>query len=401
MLTVLFWIACAGVLYAYLGFPAAAALLALCSRPRAAISGPNPAFPRVSVIIVAYNEEENIESKIRNLLETDYPHELLEILLVSDASTDRTNDIARPFERDGVRLILQERRRGKSAGLNRAMALAQGDIVVMTDANAVYPAHTIASLARSFDDPAIGLVTGYTSYVVNNGPVGQAIHAYSVLERLIKRVESRWGCCVGADGAVFAVRRSLYRVLYDDDINDLVTPLGVVEQGYRSVLAEDAFCIEKPGKTLDSEFRRQSRITNRTLCALWRNRRLLDPFRFGLFSFFLFSHKVIRFFVPALLMFSAAAVALLAGAGAVYFCLGLVILAALVLPARTEATTALAFPSRAVSRLLNPLAIFLAVNAAMLHGWWLFLCGRRDVVWQHDRSLTPTGQSARSEPGPF
>ena len=392
MLTALLWIAFGGILYACLGFPAAAALVALGTRPRVASAGASGAFPRVSVIVAAYNEELSIESKIRNLLETDYPREILDILVVSDASTDRTNDIVRGFESEGVRLIVQEQRQGKTAGLNRAMALARGDIVVMTDANAGYPANTITSLVRGFDDPRVGLVTGYTRYQVNSGPMGRVINIYTSLERLIKRAESRWGCCVGADGAVFAIRRSLYRVLFDDDINDLVIPLGVVEQGYRSVLAGDAFCIESPGKSLDSEFRRQSRITNRTLCALWRNRRLLNPFRFGLFSFFLFSHKVVRFFVPIFLMLSAAAMVLLAGAGAVYLLLALGVVAVSALDARRHTTPALVFPLSAFSRLLNPLSIFMVVNIAILHGWWLFLCGRRDVVWQHDRSLTPTGR---------
>jgi cellulose synthase/poly-beta-1,6-N-acetylglucosamine synthase-like glycosyltransferase len=383
---VTFWIGCCGVLYVYIGFPAVAALLA--SRRRTQVSTkPNGAPVAVTVIISAYNEERSIEAKIRNVLAADYPRALLDVLVVSDASTDRTNDIARSFAEEGVRLIVQEKRRGKTAGLNRAMELARGDVVVFTDANATYPLDTIGTLVRYFQHPTIGLVTGYTRYVATSScAVAEATNVYTSLERVIKTAESRWGCCVGADGAIFAMRRSLYRRLLDDDINDFVLPLGVIDQGYRCVFAEDAFCSERPGKSLESEFRRQSRITNRTLRALWRNAHLLNPVRFGLFSFFLFSHKLVRFLVPVLLTFSGVALVLLARTGAIALIAGISALAAVALAASSDSRPAVAFPWAPAGRLLYLVNIFLTINIAVLQGWWNFLRGRSDVVWQHDRS---------------
>jgi cellulose synthase/poly-beta-1,6-N-acetylglucosamine synthase-like glycosyltransferase len=387
ILVAAFWIGCGGTAYAYFGFAAVLAVLAAAKRPRPAKAEPNGAPPSVTVIIPAYNEEQSIDAKIRNVLATDYPRGLLDVLVVSDASTDRTNDIARSFEQEGVRLIVQERRRGKTAGLNRAIELARGEIVVFTDANAMYPRDTIATLARYFARPTIGLVTGYTKYVVtSSGEITDATNAYTALERLLKTRESRWGCCVGADGAIFAMRRSLYRPLRDDDINDFVLPLGVVDQGYQCVFAEDAFCSENPGKSLESEFRRQARITNRTLRALWRNAHLLNPVHFGLFSFFLFSHKVVRFLVPVLLALAAVSLALLARTGPVYLMGGIGALAAVALAAGAHSRPAAASPWSSLSRLLASLNIFLTINIAVLQGWWSFLRGRRDVVWQHDRS---------------
>ncbi|OLE17272.1 MAG: hypothetical protein AUI36_36530 [Cyanobacteria bacterium 13_1_40CM_2_61_4] len=149
----------------------------------------------MTIIVPAYNEEQSVASKIRNVLVAEYPRALVEVLVVSDASTDRTNDIARSFEKDGVRLIVQERRRGKTAGLNRAVELARGSIVVFTDANATYAPEALGTLAGYFSDPSIGLVTGYTEYATtNNGAVAEATNAYTSLERVIKRAESRWGC---------------------------------------------------------------------------------------------------------------------------------------------------------------------------------------------------------------
>jgi cellulose synthase/poly-beta-1,6-N-acetylglucosamine synthase-like glycosyltransferase len=338
----------------------------------------------VTVIIPAYNEERSLDAKLRNVLATDYPSDRLEVIVVSDASTDRTNDIARSFADRGVQLLVQERRHGKSAGLNEAMKMSRGEVIVFTDANAMYSPSTIPTLVRYFDRPHIGLVSGYTRYVAaDRQDVAETTNVYTSLERVIKGAESRWGCCVGADGAIFAMRRTLFRPLRHDDINDLVLPLGVIEQGYECVLAGDAYCIEQPGTTLDSEYRRQSRITNRTLRALWRHIGLLNPMRFGRFSFFLFSHKVVRFLVPIFLVIAFAALLLLARVHQVYLVAAALVslgLAAAVGLSRRRT------PWSLPARLLSTMGVFLTINAAVLEGWWTFLRGRREVVWQHDRS---------------
>jgi cellulose synthase/poly-beta-1,6-N-acetylglucosamine synthase-like glycosyltransferase len=384
----MFWIGLCATLYAYLGFPALVALLASKKRGGTGVAAKDTeSIEAVTIVISAYNEEQNIEAKIRNVLAADYPRPLLDILVVSDASTDRTDDITRAFEGEGVRLVVQETRRGKTAGLNRAIGLARREIVIFTDANAAYPPGAIGILVRYFRNPKIGLVTGYTRYaLINTGHVAEIINVYTFLERVIKRAESKWGCCVGADGAIFAMRRSLYRTLRDDNINDFVIPLGVIDQGYQCVLAEDAFCSENPGKSLESEFRRQSRITNRTLRALWRNAHLLNPFRFPLFSFFLFSHKVVRFLVPGFLMLSTLSLLFLAPTGGVYLVLEVGALLVVVLAALSKARPLIASTSFPGGRLLHFLNIFLMINIAVLHGWWRFLSGFGDVTWQHDRS---------------
>jgi cellulose synthase/poly-beta-1,6-N-acetylglucosamine synthase-like glycosyltransferase len=311
---------------------------------------------------------------------------LLDVIVVSDASTDGTNDVARRFAAEGVRLIVQETRRGKTAGLNRAVAIARGEIVVFTDANAEYPAGTLKSLARYFADPRVGLVSGYTRYALtSDGKVAEVTNLYTSLERAIKRGESVWGCCVGADGAIFAMRRSLYRTLRDDDINDFVLPLNVIHQGFACLFAEDAFCSEHPGKSLESEFRRQSRITNRTLRALSRNARLFNPFQFPLFSFLLFSHKVARFLVPVCLLVSAAALLALAPTSPYYAATAAaaVLAAGLVLLAKKGPFAAY----RPAARVAYLLSAFLTINLAVLDGWWKFFSGHGDVTWQHDRSV--------------
>lgn len=381
----LFWIGPTMVVYVYVVFPL---VMSLVARQRRSHSGDSldPLTIPVTVIVPAYNEERNVGRRIHNLLATDYPRELLDVIVVSDASTDGTNAIARTFEPEGVRLIVQERRSGKTAGLNRAIQIAHGDIVVFTDANSAYPANGIRTLVEYFRDPTIGLVSGYTKYTVDDtGEVAEATNAYTTLERAIKKGESRWGCCVGADGAIFAMRRSLYRTLQDDDINDLVLPLNVIDQGFRCVLADDAHCTENPGENLESEFRRQSRITNRSLRAIWRRLHLLNPFRFPAFSFFLGSHKVLRFCAPLFLCVSALMLVTLATQDRWYRD---VAVAAGLLAVVMIVTSTQDLPARFRLRPIHLLSVFVTINAAMLHGWWKFVSGHAEVTWQHDRVLT-------------
>jgi cellulose synthase/poly-beta-1,6-N-acetylglucosamine synthase-like glycosyltransferase len=342
------------------------------------------------VIVSAYNEERSLDAKLRNVLATDYPRDLLQVLVVSDASTDRTNDIARSFEHDGVTLIVQPTRRGKSLGLNDAIDRARGDIVVFTDANASFTPQTIPTLLRYFADPKVGLVTGYTQYETRgSGEVAHATNLYTSLERAIKIAESRWGCCVGADGAVFAMRRRLFRPLRHDDINDFVIPLDVIAQRSECVFASGAWCAEAASDSVASEFRRQARITNRTLRALWRHVGLLNPFRYGLFSFFLFSHKIVRFLVPVLMTCSALALGVWVAVRWPSLAVAAIIAIAIVLLTQTVATRVNASLG-VVARPIRMMNIAVTMHAAALQGWWHFLCGRRDVVWQHDRSAAAT-----------
>jgi cellulose synthase/poly-beta-1,6-N-acetylglucosamine synthase-like glycosyltransferase len=389
LLVVIFWAGILSTVYAYVLFPALATLLAASHRSREGRrSSGSPLSTPVTIIIPAYNEESSLEAKIENVLATDYPRELLDVMVVSDGSTDRTNAIAMSYEPRGVRLLVQERRQGKTAGLNRALGVARGEIVVFTDANAAYQPTTIGTMVSYFQDDRVGMVSGYTAYTVTGtGEVSEATNAYTSLERVIKRAESAWGCCVGADGAIFAMRRSLFRPLREDDINDFVLPLSVISQGYRCLLAEDAQCSENPGKSLESEFRRQSRITNRSLRAIGRHGHLLNPFRFPLFSFFLFSHKVVRFLAPVLLLASAVALlALAALEGGAYLVMAALGGAVAVMLAHASRASSESWLHR--NRLMRMLSVFAIMNLAMLHGWGKFVTGRTEVTWQHDRVLS-------------
>lgn len=258
------------------------------------------AKPTVSIIISAYNEERVIREKILNTLALDYPGDLLEIVVNSDGSTDGTNEIVAGFEDSRIVLRVFERL-GKTACLNRAVPEAKGKIVLFSDANSMYPSTLLTNLVKNFADPDVGLVTGWTKYRMQDG--GQETTSlYSRLEKITKSWESRISSCVGADGAIFAIRKSLYVPLEEHDINDFVIPLNLIKQGKRVVLDSAVFCFEEPSGDSGKEYKRQVRITTRTLNAIRHNIAFLNPFKFGFFSFFLMSHKVIRFLVPIFLI---------------------------------------------------------------------------------------------------
>jgi cellulose synthase/poly-beta-1,6-N-acetylglucosamine synthase-like glycosyltransferase len=271
--------------------------------------------PTLSLIISVYNEENVIAAKVRNALELDYPPDSLEIIVSSDGSTDGTHAIVAGIH--DARVVLHRfDRLGKTACLNKVVPIAKGDIVLFTDANAMFPRDTLRKIVRNFSDPRVGLVTGGTRYFSADGRK-EVTGLYAKLESWTKFHESRIASCVGADGAIFAIRRGLFVPLKGNDINDFIIPLNVLEKGYRVVLDADANCSE-PADDEKKAFRRQVRITNRTMWAIVRNLRFADPRRYGTFAFFLISHKILRFGVP--LFFCAAGILnlFLVGAHAVY-----------------------------------------------------------------------------------
>ena len=253
--------------------------------------------PHVTVVISAYNEEGVIVEKVLNTLDLDYPQNKLKVVVASDGSTDATDELVSSISDRRVKLVRFPCRIVKTACLHRIVPRSKGEIVVFTDANSILPRGVIRSIVRNFADPGVGLVTGWTRYRSLSGGEAPA-GSYARFEKALKLMESASGSCAGADGAIFAIRKSLYRQLKDDDINDFVIPLDIVRQELRVVLDPEVFCIEDAAGAAEDEFRRQIRITTRTLNAIRRNREMLNPLRYGLFSFFLVSHKVLRFMCP-------------------------------------------------------------------------------------------------------
>lgn len=378
VLEAVFWVSVLAVAYAYVGYPAVLWLLSRFRPPATKGAGHGTRLPAVSLIVSAFNEEQVIGQKIENALSLDYPKALLEIVVVSDGSSDRTCEIVLGFARRGVVLRHYEGRIGKTACLNQALPLAAGSIVVFSDANSVYEAGALKALLRPFEDPAVGFVTGWTRYASAEGASRpDSLGVYARLELLTKALESRLGSCIGADGAIFAIRKELYTPLRDYDINDFVIPLSINRQGYRGVLQREAVCVENDAGSAKAEFQRQVRITNRTLRAIINYRQLLNPRRFGLLSFELFSHKLCRFLVPAFLVAAVASNLLLAERGGFF-------LAALVAQGvfYVAAATAALLPKAGIlSHVAETAKSFVVVNAAIALAWVKYFQGESYTTW--------------------
>lgn len=376
MAAVLFWSSLGGVIYSYLGYPLVLKLLSFFVKPSERNQAV-PVLPKVTLIVSVFNEEQVIEEKIVNTLALDYPSDLLEIVFVSDGSTDRTDEVISGYAERGVLLRRYEGRVGKTACLNQAVPLADGKIIVFSDANSKYDQGAIRALVRHFSDDRIGFVTGRTRYLSPEGKkVRESVGVYARIESEIKRLESLVGSCVGADGAIFAIRRGLYRPLQSTDINDLVIPLKIVAQGFQGKLEEEAFCFEETAKGGVQEFHRQVRITNRTIRAIVNHRSLLNPMRHGFFSFQLFSHKVSRLLVPFFLLTLFFTNCALISDGPVYFLSGvgqmLFYLMAIIGGGRGSNT---------IAWIVALSHTFAMVNLAILYAWLKYVKGETYVTW--------------------
>lgn len=333
--------------------------------------------PQVTLIISAYNEEKVIEARVRNALSLKYPKKLLDIIVISDGSNDRTNEIVSGFKEPGLMLKAFPERSGKTACLNRVVPEARGEVILFTDANSMFPSDLLLRMVRNFSDKNVALVTGWTKYIKEEG--GEEITGiYSHLEMKMKYWESLVSSCVGADGAIFAIRKEFYRPLGEGDINDFIIPLKVISQGKRVVLDPEVHCLEESSKQESDEFGRQARITNRTIKALLENSGFFNPQSFGIFSFFLLSHKLLRFLVPVFVSGAFLSNLILFGSSPIYVALLLIQVLFLILGLAN-------LVGKAGGTLTRICKLFLITLSAQLVGWVRILRGTPDTMWTPKR----------------
>lgn len=294
----LFWASVAAVLYVYAGYP----LVLLMLPRREVVNDDAGETPTVTLIISAFNEADCIAEKLDNTLALDYPRERLDVTVVSDASDDETDEIVKRYASRGVRLLRMSERGGKTLGLNAGVATSKSEVIVFSDANALYRPDAIRRLVAPFAAPDVGAVIGESTYVDSTTASGQSESLYWRYETWVKALENRNGSVVGGDGAIYSVRRALYRPMHAGALSDFVNPLQVVKAGYRCIYEPRAVSYEEAAEDFRREYRRKIRIVNRAWRALWSMRAMLNPFLHGSFAFKLWSHKVLRWCVPGFLL---------------------------------------------------------------------------------------------------
>lgn len=375
---IIFWIGLFSVVYGFLGYPV---FLWLVSFIKSDPVKKGDITPSVSLVISVYNEERILARKIENAFNLDYPRDLLEVAVISDGSTDRTNDIIREYEKKDSRIqaCIVPTNRGKTACLNDFVPDLQGEIIVFSDANSFYDRELILNIVQVFADDRVGFVTGSTKYFANvKGKTIDATSLYSRLERFIKMLESRIGSCVGADGAVFAIRKHLYKPLRSYDINDFVIPLSIIKQGYRGVLDNGVYCREKAALKMKAEFRRHIRITNRTIRAIFNYADLLNPFKYPIFSFQLLSHKLVKFSIPLFMVLVLLSNIVLAVQGSHFYQV------CLLLQMVFYGCAFIGWVAPVKSRMGRLFALchsFVYINSAILWGWVTYFSGETYTTW--------------------
>lgn len=372
------------VAYAYFGYPILVWVLArIFGRERVPPEVAEGDLPTLSLLVAAYNEEAEIGRRIENALEMDYPADKLEIVIASDGSTDRTNEIVRSYEEFGVKLLAFEKRRGKATVLNDAIPGLSGQIVMLSDANTFTHATAAGHLAAWFQDPSIGVVCG--RLVLTDPSTGKNVDSlYWKYETFMKKCESRLGALLGSNGAIYAIRKSLFQGIPTNTIIDdfLIPLLARKRSGCRVIYDRDAVATEETPARLTSEFHRRTRIGAGGFQSMVWLRGLLSP-RHGWVSFTFLSHKILRWLCPfALLMAFVTNLLLCRHSAFMYLFVAQVVFYAMAVIAGwlPKGPRILRYPRLAT--------MFTMMNAALLMGFIRWLRSGQSAAWRRTERTT-------------
>jgi cellulose synthase/poly-beta-1,6-N-acetylglucosamine synthase-like glycosyltransferase len=375
MTEILFISAILLILFAYFGYPLTLLGLAVV-RGRTVMR--SDITPSVAVIIAAHNEEAKIEAKIENTLLMEYPRDKVQIIVVSDGSTDGTNRIVRRYAERGVQLVETDGRVGKEGAQRRALPHVKGEIVVFTDTATLSDTRCLKNMVRNFADETVGCVSSEDRIIKNGGEVGGE-GFYVRYEMWLRTLESRVGSVVGLSGSLFAVRSSLCRDFCDDQQSDFRTVLVCIRQGLRGISDPSVAGFYRDVSKESDEFDRKVRTMVRALTVFFKNADVLAIWRYGIASYELLCHKLLRWIVPWLLVTAFVSNAILAFQSLLYLVLFIM---------------QLAFYLGAVARIRNRrnknsflrmAAYFVRVNLSIAIAWLQYIRGRRIMTWEPTR----------------
>ena len=382
--------------YTYAGYPA---LLLLLGRRAAAPSPaePDEEWPSISILVAAYNEEHEIRATVERLLALDYPVERRQILIVSDASTDRTDDIVREYADRGVELLRVTQRGGKTAAENAASSHLRGDIIVNTDASIRIRPDALKPMIAAFRDPEVGVVSGCdvsVSAIADDANKGEA--AYVGYEMWVRELETKVGGIVGASGCFFAIRKELQRIPAPTHLSrDFAAALVAREHGMRALSAPGSICYVPRSNDLRAEYRRKVRTFTRGMETLLFKRHLLNPMSEPVFAWKLFSHKVTRWLIP----WAALAAYLALAALALRHPLARIALLAATVPVVVGMIGwKLANPGRSQPRWMSIPAYAVAGSTAVLRATVQALRGERAPMWEPTRRNLTASAAAPAAP---
>jgi cellulose synthase/poly-beta-1,6-N-acetylglucosamine synthase-like glycosyltransferase len=372
VLHVVFWVCLVLAGYSYVFYP----LLILLLPRRTYVLGRNfPAIKKVSIVIAARDEQLKIEDKVRNTMALQHPGIDLEIIVASDASEDRTDEIARSFAADGVLLARAPQRLGKENAQRLAIAASSGDLIVFTDAGTSIPPNSIVQLLMVFSDPTVGAVSSVDRIVSEDGSV-QGEGLYVRYEMWLRDLEGRFNTLVGLSGSFFAARRNVCADWDSQVPSDFGTALNCARLGLRAVSDRSVIGYYKNLADPTREYSRKRRTVLRGMAGLLRRKDVLNPLQYGWFAFQVLSHKVLRWAVPWFLVV-AYGVSLVIASGSVVYTLAAVGLTVLFL----SPVAVRIVPSLARISLLRFAAFFVEANLAIMDATLRLMRGQTMLTW--------------------
>ncbi|MDH4223033.1 MAG: glycosyltransferase family 2 protein [candidate division Zixibacteria bacterium] len=339
-------------------------------------------FPVINLLIPVYNGEKVVADKLRNCLKLDYPEDKLRITVISDSSTDKTEEIVASFKDKKIKLLRLEKRGGKTRALNLAIKEVQGELVFFTDASTLLEEDSLRKIAENFKDPSVGCVSGEDRSILNfseKSSSGEGL--YVDLEMKLRRLESAIGNLTGVSGCLYAVRKELLAEIPHDLIDDFYLPLQVVKKGKRVVSEPEGIAFVSRVKNFKEEFIRRRRTALGGLEVFFSELSLLNPFRYDLFSISYLSHKLLRWLTPFLLLLLCLTNLFLLSKHIIFklsFALGLFS----VLIALLYWFFSFNKELKGIFSFSESVFYFYLVNLAILSAWIKFFLGKRETVWE-------------------
>jgi cellulose synthase/poly-beta-1,6-N-acetylglucosamine synthase-like glycosyltransferase len=375
-MTIIFWFSLFWIFYAYAGY--FLLLIVLTKFKKERLYQDEKFLPSLSLIVAAYNEEKVIRRKIEESLVLEYPKDKLEIIIASDASVDTTDSIVKEFSKNGVILIRQNERKGKTAVQNLAVSKAKGDVLVFSDATTVFNKDVLKKLSRHFVDFRVGCVGGEEHFIKSGWEISEEASFFWKYETLIRQKESDFNTMIGVSGCIFAIRKELYEVLDEGLIEDFALPLKIAAKGLRTVYEKEAIAYERAVSDTMAELVRKTRIVSGGINVLWRMRALLNPVKYPLLSFQVISHKICRWLASIFIILFFISNLFLMYFGTGFFILG-------VFQILFYLTAALAYFLKKYKPLPKALRLiyhFCVINFAAIFGIARFICGEKKAAWE-------------------
>ncbi len=359
------------IFYAYFGYLGILFLISLFKKEK--IIRENNFYPTVSLIITAHNEEKRIKEKLENTISLEYPKEKLEIIVASDCSTDKTDQIVKSFEKEGIRLVRSYVRKGKEFAQKIAIDIAKGEILVFSDVSTLLKKDALKKIVRNFSDSSVGCVSSVDRLITDEGKIsGEGL--YVRYEMTIRKLESKVNSLVGLSGSFFAVRKELCKIWKTDLPSDFYVVFNAIRKKKRAVLDEEVIGFYKDVLDEEKEFKRKVRTILRGITTLFSNLDMLNPFKYKLFSWQLFSHKFLRWTAPYFFIIAFVSNLFLIKEDVFFyiFVLQLIFYFILILSSNLS--------KESFFRKLS--SYFFTVNLATIIAWWKFLKGERAILWE-------------------